>query len=204
MRISARHATTIPNTRAHGCRSYNPQASNKWIIPKKPRNIPPENSPPHIQLWKPGPQFASGQPQPPSKNNRRKIIHHPSPNNRKIPFASQNPATILMFRPTRPSPAALAAIAAGAATGAATINCFPQEVQYWLPELNGVPHRSQYMNCPPATQPLVYYYAAPSKKFHLANASLPRLPGRISSTCPLPRPSVYSTPLVFKRVPRPR
>jgi hypothetical protein len=91
--------------------------------------MPAENIPPHTSERNPGSQFPKGQPL--SKTNLRKINHHATPINRRIPFASQNPATILMFRLTRPSPAAaLAAIAvAGVAASAAAISRFPHEVQ---------------------------------------------------------------------------
>src|SRR5580692_3479739 len=115
------------------------------MTPNTARKMPVENIPPHNSERNPGSQFPNGQP--PSKINLRKIIHHATPINRKIPFASQNPATRFMFRLTRPSPAERPAPAADTAAAAAgpVVSCFPHTLQYRVPGLNGFPQPSQYM-----------------------------------------------------------
>jgi len=128
--------------------------------------MPVENIPPHNSERNPGSQFPNGQPA--SKINLRKIIHHATPINRKIPFASQNPATIFIFRRTRPSPAACAAIAVCTLGAAApVINCFPHATQYRVPGSNGLPQPSQYMFLPPSTPPL------PNTTFPIPKSSAP-------------------------------
>jgi hypothetical protein len=90
----------------------------------------------------------------------------PTSINRKIPFASQNPATIFMFRRTRPSPATRAA-AAASMVGAAgpVVSCLPHELQYRAPELNGLPQPSQYMFLPPSSLASDQYYVPHPKMF---------------------------------------
>jgi len=118
------------------------------------------NEPPNGHLPDPS------QPHPSSKNSLRKIIIPPTSINRKIPFASQNPATILMFRLTRPSPAVRPAAAVGMVGAAGSvISCFPHELQYRVPELNGLPQPSQYMFLPPSTLATDQYYVPHAKMF---------------------------------------
>src|SRR5579872_2065602 len=112
-----------------------------------------ENNPPHNSERNPGSQDPNGQP--PSKINLRKIIHHATPINRKIPFANQSPATRFMFRPTRPYTAACpAAIVCTLAAAGPDVNCFPHATQNRVPGLNGLPQLSQYMFLPPSRLPL--------------------------------------------------
>ena len=66
---------------------------------------------------------------------------HPTSTSRKTPFAIHNPASRLIFRCTRPSPAIDAAEDTVAAVPAAT--AFPQELQNCAPEVRGFPQRSQ-------------------------------------------------------------
>src|SRR5580704_5176144 len=126
------------------------------------------------------------------------MITPPTSINRKIPFASQNPATIFMFRLTRPSPAArpAAAVSMVGAAGPVT-SCFPHELQYRVPELNGLPQPSQYMFLPPSGLATDEYYVSHPKMFppplrypHPAD----RLRRCISVTSPYPFRSVPPSP----------
>jgi len=118
------------------------------------------NEPPNGHL--PDPR----QPHPFSKNSLRKTIIPPTSINRRIPFASQNPATIPMFRLTRPSPATRAAPAVGmVGVAGPVISCFAHELQYRVPELNGLPQPSQYMFLPPSSLATDRYYVPHPKMF---------------------------------------
>src|SRR5271155_697177 len=160
--------------RAHGCLSSSPQPKTRYPAANTTKNTPAENSPLAKNGLKPN-ALPNGHPPDPSpylpsiKNNLRKIISPPSAISRKTPLASQNPATRLMFRLTRPSPAARTPAVAG--TGAAVaagpaINCFPHATQYRVLELNGLPHPSQYMPLSPSSPFSVQYYVSHPKMFH--------------------------------------
>src|SRR5271165_2983892 len=96
-----------------------------------------------------------------------------------MPLATHSPATTLMFRPTRPSPATRPATVLWAevvvcpldAAGPVS-NCFPQVLQYRVPGLNGFPQLSQYMVPPPSSH-YDQYYAPHRKKFHSSNPKNP-------------------------------
>ncbi len=71
-----------------------------------------------------------------------------------------------MFRLTRPSPAARAAAPVGMVRAAGpAISCFPHELQYRVPELNGLPQTSQYMFPPPSSLATNQYYVPYAKMF---------------------------------------
>jgi hypothetical protein len=82
-----------------------------------------------------------------------------------------------MFRLTRPSPATRAAAAIGmvGAVGP-VISCFPHELQYRVPELNGLPQPSQYMFLPPLSLATDQYYVPRLKMFQApARYTIPNL-----------------------------
>jgi len=110
----------------------------------------------------------------------------PTSINRKIPFASQNPATIFMFRRTRPPPATRAAAAAGMVGAAGpVVSCLPHELQYRAPELNGLPQPSQYMLLPPSSLASDQYYVPYLKMFQ--------------APAPLHHPNLQRAPAVASR-----
>src|ERR1700688_2184577 len=77
-----------------------------------------------------------------------------------------------MFRLTRPAAAVGMVRAAGP-----VINCFPHELQYRVPELNGLPQPSQYMVLPPSSLATDEYYVPPLKNVRAPSPATPPPPG---------------------------
>jgi len=147
------------------------------------------NEPPNGHLPDPS------QPHPSSKNSLRKIIIPPTSINRKMPLASQNPATIFMFRLRRPSLATRASAAVGMVGAAGpVISCFPHELQYRVPELNGLPQPSQYMFLPPSSLATDQYYVPHPKMFQAPSPATP------SPTCSAPPLHLGHFTLSFRSV----